>query len=495
MLHIHSFNIVVTLFLCCTSIVDAIVLQDLPHLSVNGRPVGAPRLVSRQEDCGMLSLRSAESFLWGGLSLSFTPCGYADQCSGEDGSSAVFGNLTVHFPGDEENIVSMQRFQGMTKSVTCRNNTNSMEIAFQNDKTFQCAKNLWDWVNGADNHTFVMVAGTGDCGWNDRRVPFIVSTIQYDEEANTAHLGAKASEWSTTAHSYELHVGTLEPQSSTTRRSIFDPAMRVNQNTSMDFEHKVPDVALTFPAVSDLSVTFACVECKTHGSFQFAFHLETQFFGLKKASVSFSPRGVNMDINSKVTFSDSLVGKKRFAEDLIAIPLGGITIEDIVDLGPEIVFQAGVDVGPLTASTTFTSGVSLSLEDSAQMTLDLLGSSVTSDGWTPTVSQKPLSVDAKITGEVKAFLKARIQLSATVLGFGYTAGVGLSPYVSANLSALASDTGACADDVQKHAFGVSAGAYFGVEVKAEIEDNGQPLLEKVLWVSWMRSITNRRFGA
>lgn len=43
--------------------------------------------------------------------------------------------------------------------------------------------------------------------------------------------------------------------------------------------------------------------------------------------------------------------------------------------------------------------------------------------------------------------------------------------------------GACADDVQNHAFGVSAGTSYDVEVKAEIEGNGQPKLEKVIWVS------------
>lgn len=83
----------------------------------------------------------------------------------------------------------------------------------------------------------------------------------------------------------------------------------------------------------------------------------------KKALVTSSPRGIKMDVNTNLTFSTSLLGKQRSAQDLTVIPFGGIGILDIVDIGPEIVFQAGLDVGPLTVSTTFFSGVSMSLED------------------------------------------------------------------------------------------------------------------------------------
>lgn len=86
-----------------------------------------------------------------------------------------------------------------------------------------------------------------------------------------------------------------------------------------------------------------------------------------------------------MTFSAVLLGKERFAQDLVVVPLGGISILGIVDLGPEIVLQAGVDVGPLTASATFSSGVSISLEDSGQKTIDLLESKITSGGWAPRV--------------------------------------------------------------------------------------------------------------
>jgi len=126
---------------------------------------------------------------------------------GNNGSNAILGNLTVSMPGNNENIISMQRFKGMTRSVTCSNN--SIDIFSNDNTTFAYAQNVWDWVNGADNHTFVMVVGTGDCGWNEHRVPFTISALAYNDATSTASLTANASNWREAIHSYTLDVGAM----------------------------------------------------------------------------------------------------------------------------------------------------------------------------------------------------------------------------------------------------------------------------------------------
>ena len=123
-------------------------------------------------------------------------------------------------PGDAENVLSMERFKYMTTSVSCTDN--SMDITFTDDDTFEHAKAVWDWVNGADNHSFVMVAGSGDCGWNDYRVPFTVFDIEYDEEANHAHLIANASNWQDAVHSFTLDIGHVKAPEGTTKRGETD---------------------------------------------------------------------------------------------------------------------------------------------------------------------------------------------------------------------------------------------------------------------------------
>lgn len=99
----------------------------------------------------------------------------------------------------------------MLNSVEC--NRHGMTLAFEDDSYFAYAQRMWDWVNGADNYTFIMVAGQGDCGNNTRRLPYLVSTIAYDEERNTARLTAIMGSWKDLLHSYELHVGSV-PMSS-----------------------------------------------------------------------------------------------------------------------------------------------------------------------------------------------------------------------------------------------------------------------------------------
>jgi len=48
---------------------------------------------------------------------------------------------------------------------------------------------------GIDNHSFVMVAGDGDCAWNTAPQPFLVWRITYKSNNSLAHLKAAAVEW------------------------------------------------------------------------------------------------------------------------------------------------------------------------------------------------------------------------------------------------------------------------------------------------------------
>ncbi|KAF7513879.1 hypothetical protein GJ744_006493 [Endocarpon pusillum] len=143
----------------------------------------------------VLELKSTETCLWGA----------------QDGSDATLGNLTVSMPGNDENILSMEKFEGMLTSAEC--NAQGMTPGFEDDSSFAYAQRVWDWVNGAENHTFLMVAGKGDCRNNPYRIPDLVHSIEYNEERNIARLDAMKGGWKDLAHSYELHVGSV-PMSS-----------------------------------------------------------------------------------------------------------------------------------------------------------------------------------------------------------------------------------------------------------------------------------------
>ena len=158
-----------------------------------------------KRDMDVFDLRDYETFLWGAEGkprVTDLSCVGSLTMQLEDGSEAVLGNLTVYTPGSDEHIISMEKFLPLTKAVTC--DQSGISMVFRDSATFEKAKQVWDWANGAENRSFIMVAGAGDCGWNDHRQPFIVRTLDFKDTDNTARLNGEPASWQDVAHSYHL---------------------------------------------------------------------------------------------------------------------------------------------------------------------------------------------------------------------------------------------------------------------------------------------------
>jgi hypothetical protein len=255
-----------------------------------------------------------------------------------------------------------------------------------------------------------MVAGNAQCGWNKKRVPFNVTSIVYDDKQTTAHLNATASDWQTLAHTYDLTVGNVPDLPAKLRKRL-----DVSKDFSLGFKHAFPFSSFTF-SEPGLDVEFECEDCGTAGSFSLSFQLSTEFFIPKSASASFSPRGVSASINPKVTFSTNITDQKQAEHEFPGIPLDGVSIPDLLNIGPQLIFSIGVEVGPVEGLASISSGVKVALKDSAVLTLGLLDSKSTFSGWTPTVSKEPLTVSAAISAEAKLSAGAAVALVATALG-------------------------------------------------------------------------------
>ncbi|TLD36568.1 hypothetical protein E2P81_ATG02350 [Venturia nashicola] len=149
-----------------------------------------PRLTKRHDDNTNLNLLNNEEFEW------MLPNGHE-----------IGARLKVEMPGEDEFILSTTRFRGMTKWMSCSRGGKAITIAFNNNETFDYAKKTWDWVNGANNRSFIMVAEPWDCPWNVHRVPFIVKTLRFNGAENVAYLESELSDWATTAPIHDLIVG------------------------------------------------------------------------------------------------------------------------------------------------------------------------------------------------------------------------------------------------------------------------------------------------
>jgi hypothetical protein len=254
-----------------------------------------------------------------------------------------------------------------------------------------------------------MVAGGRQCGWNTNRLPFNVTSIVYDDKQITAHLNATASDWQTLAHTYDLTVGQIPQTPSKLRKRD------LSKDFSLGFKHAFPVPSFKF-SDPGVDVEFECEDCGTDGSFSISFQLHTELLIPKSVSASFIPKGVSASINPKVTFGVNITDPKSVEHEFPGIPVDGVSIPDLLNIGPQIIFSVGVEVGPIEGQASLSTGITLGFKDSAILTLSLLDSKSTFSGWTPTVTKKPLSVDAEISGEAKMFAAAAIALVAEALG-------------------------------------------------------------------------------
>ncbi|KAJ9657809.1 hypothetical protein H2201_008022 [Coniosporium apollinis] len=325
-----------------------------------------------KRDTSVLDLQNYETFLW----------------EGADGSDVVLGNFTVYTLGDTENILSMEKFEPLLTSVE-----------------------LWDWVNGADDHSFLMVAGAGDCGDNPHRVPYLVHSIQYDEAANTARLDATTDEWKNLVHSYELRVGRVTPQPGIKlRRKDGDDSTAFSVTKAFPFEVKVE----AGPVAGKLE----CDDCELSGSLNVNMHVT---FGLP-------------DIIDKAFKKEVVLKKSALPQP---IPLYAITLGGFMRLGAFTEVVIGVEATGFEGTIAVESGATATVPDTAFVEVDFknLDGGIKRSSWVPKVDVAPVTISGQMSTKVQVFVAPALKLEASALDFGYEAAIELkAPYYEAQLS-------------------------------------------------------------
>ena len=364
-----------------------------------------------KRDHSVLDLQSAETFLWGAQGISAFDAPATKHSQKPDGTDATLGNLTVLMPGQQEHILAMEKFDGLLTSVQC--DDNGLSLTFEDESAFAYAQNVWDWVNGADNHTFLMVAGKGDCGDNAYRVPYLVSKIDYDEERNAARLTATTGSWKSLIHSYELHVGSL-PVSTDFGLERRDYTKDASFDLSASFNSKLK--VKTGPVFGEL----VCNPCGTSGKINFEFIAKTKFLVPVDLIFKMSPEAVKAEFGLTFELASDFGSKhdieKRWS--LGKIPLAGVAIPgDILTLGPVIDFQVGIEITGFEVGIKFSTGATASLPDSAILQADLLHPSNDQfSGWVPSFDSQPITAQGRASTYVKIYVEPTLQLEGEALG-------------------------------------------------------------------------------
>jgi hypothetical protein len=353
---------------------------------------------------------------------------------------AVLANLTVYTPDSQENIISLQRFKGLLKSVECTRDT--IDLKFKDDAAREYAQGTWDWVNSSNNHTFVLVADTNDCGWNDHRQPFVVSNLRFDQKDNVAHLTAKASTWQDAVHSYTLQVGTMENPSTKLRRQFGD--ININRELSLPFGYKLPVAAIEFvtPLFNyKMGVKLDCEDCGTQGSFEIGLHLETTLGIATRVQASLKPHGVGARLVPKLTLSGNITeGPMKLMEKTYpALPIDGITVPGgVLNINPEILYTVNAEVGPLVGSAAISGGTVMTVDDSEHVKIDLLSASpYVQSEWTPKFTARNWVIDNRVTADVRVTGKAKLLINAKTMGKEYDLGLSLIPRASVKIEGVA----------------------------------------------------------
>jgi hypothetical protein len=319
------------------------------------------------------------------------------------------------FTGDEELIISMERFAQQLSAVNC---SQSMMMSFNSNSSYQSAIQSWNWVNFNEQRTFILIANYPGCGADNSRQPWVVSSADYDPSHLTVHLNATKKEWTEVAHSYNLDFGQYSaPAPSKARRMSFD------KQINLDLTATLPAAFTTsVNIVPDLNVGVTCTNCGTKGTLTLAGHVETSWWNVQSFTVTANPTGVQMDLNLAISVSatDSSLSFNPAPWDFFTLPLGGFSIPGLVTLGPELTLGAGFGITGVKGTATLSTSITGTIPDSSTAVINVLGDNkgATYSGWVPVWTAGPMSVSEKLSSSVEVYGNAKVGVSLEVIGTG-----------------------------------------------------------------------------
>lgn len=86
----------------------------------------------------------------------------------------------------------MDAISDWVKHVDCY--TNQLTISLKDTSSYQKTKDAWKWLDEESKRKFVMIVENGNCG--PHRLPYVVTAIDWNDKAKSAHLTAKYTDWS-----------------------------------------------------------------------------------------------------------------------------------------------------------------------------------------------------------------------------------------------------------------------------------------------------------
>jgi hypothetical protein len=335
----------------------------------------------------------------------------ADKISYSGSDNIVYANMTLS-TGDDELVLSMERFAGELSQVKC---DSQIEMVFKSNATFGQAIASWSWVNFKDQRTFIMVVNYPGCGPANTRQPWVVSNVNYDSKYYIAYLNATRKSWKDIAHTYVLDFGKYGPQTPAKgRRDLID----YTQSFSIDLANSLPQEVFAKENFGQFSFGIDCEDCGSKGSLELQGHIESNLWGLDAFTISAIPHGISAALTLKLMAAGALAPggwSKQF--HILTVDIPGLGIPDVLDIGPNLEFDGGFAISKLTGDVVITSGVTASIPDASLAEIDFVAKkNLDFHGWKPTFSTVPFKVDVQVDASIELFIQLSVAFSLDCLG-------------------------------------------------------------------------------
>ncbi|KAI5456071.1 hypothetical protein BGZ63DRAFT_323377, partial [Mariannaea sp. PMI_226] len=327
-------------------------------------------------------------------------------------------------------VLNFNRMQDLVASLDC-SSENQVVLKFKNETSLQTTQSHWRWVSDAPENTLYFVVDGEECGGEHGREQYAITHVAFDTPALTATLTGPATPWASLLDDVTLRMKSTSGGPGLDKRWSDKGSFSIAHDFSRNIFNKTVD-----------GVTFAiqCANCKTTGGFEYDISLG----GTNQASFT-TTNGLGASLGLGVSASGGLTTNlDRYSLNLLTIPLGGIHIPHLVDLGPEVTIDAVAAIKTISGKIEADMGVAMTIPDGT--TLRVGGGS--SDDIKPQFNLIGPSISASASIKVSVGPVITLDIDAKLAGFpGYVLGVAINaPEIDATLSAAASTAGKACDN-------------------------------------------------
>ena len=314
-------------------------------------------------------------------------------------------------PGQHEHVVTVETVHPLLKTMDCTEN--GISLGFRDNQSFMMAQDAWGWVNTHSNNHLYFIVGKGDCSYNDHRIPYNITSLDYDAESFNVHLSGRNGTWESMVSNFDMKIARapMPEHMRLQKRNELDKDIIYNINGSLPFRTRLR----LDPFYGD----FICYPCLIQGKLHLEMHFKSEDKKPKMAKIRLTPQNLTAHWNITLGAGTDWMLEWGDMEDklMLKLPLGGIFVPPIVEVGPLIEMGVQYEYSPFETLFTVLTGFVATVPNTAMVEIDLLNPKNNKfSSWAPKFqAYNDTYVQARLSTNLKIFTMAAIRFRVSVL--------------------------------------------------------------------------------